>query len=34
MIDYCKLIGRKVVFEPPRLVFKAVLHFFANESEL
>ena len=34
MIDYCKLIGRKVVFEPPRLVFKAVLHFFPNESEL
>ena len=34
MIDYCNLIGRKVVFEPPRLVFKAVLHSFPNESEL
>lgn len=34
MIDYCNLIGRKVVFEPPRLIFKAVLHSFPNESEL
>lgn len=34
MIDYCNLIGRKVVFEPPGLVFKAVLHSFPNESEL
>ena len=33
MIDYCNLIGRKVVVEPPGLVFKAVLHSFLNESE-
>ena len=33
MIDYCNLIGRKVVFEPPGLVFEAVLHSFLNESE-
>ena len=34
MIDCCNLIGRKVVFEPPGLVFKAVLHSFLNESKL
>ena len=34
MIDCCNLIGRKVVFEPLGLVFKAVLHSFLNESEL
>ena len=33
MIDYCNLIGRKVVFEPLGLVFEAVLHSFLNESE-
>ena len=34
MIDCCNLIGRKIVFEPPGLVLKAVLHSFLNESEL
>ena len=33
MIDCCNLIGRKVVFEPFGLVFKAILHSFPNESE-
>ena len=33
MIDCCNLIGRKVVFEPLGLVFKAILHSFLNESE-
>ena len=33
MIDYCNLIGRKVVFETSETYFEAVSHFFLNESE-